>query len=33
MTFYPTLFGHFEWRVDTRRPRGTRVRPVVPASR
>jgi hypothetical protein len=33
MTFFPTLFGHFEWRVDSRQPRGARRLPLVRAGR
>jgi hypothetical protein len=28
MEFFPSLFGHIEYRVDTRRPRRLRRRPI-----
>ena len=29
MTFFPTLFGHVEIRIDSRDPRGARRRALV----
>ena len=29
MTFFPTLFGHVEIRIDSRDPRSPRRRPIV----
>ena len=33
MEFFPTWFGHFEVRIDTRDPRKARRRPVVRSGR
>jgi hypothetical protein len=33
MTFFPTLFGHVEIRVDSRDPRRARRRPIVMSGR